>query len=121
MKFLGDMGISPQTIRQLRRLGYDAVHLGEQGLARMPDPNILDKARAEGRILLTVDLDFAQLVAISGEQLPSVILFRLGNATRAALENRLFAVLKACHNDLEEGAIVSVSDDGFRVRALPVN
>jgi predicted nuclease of predicted toxin-antitoxin system len=40
---------------------------------------ILVKSRTEARILLTVDLDFAQLLAMSGEALPSVILFRLGN------------------------------------------
>ncbi len=73
MKFLGDMGISPRTIELLRERGYDAIHLIEQNLERMPDPNILEKAQQEGRILLTVDLDFAQLLAISGQSLPSVI------------------------------------------------
>ena len=35
-----------------------------------------------GSMSITVDLDFAQLLAISGESLPSVILFRLGNVSR---------------------------------------
>jgi len=73
MKFLGDMGISPRTIALLREQGYDAIHLVEQNLERMPDPNILDKARQEERILLTVDLDFAQLLAMSGERLPTYV------------------------------------------------
>lgn len=30
----------------------------------MTDPNILNKARQEERVLLTVDLDFARLLAI---------------------------------------------------------
>ena len=29
MKFLADMGISQSTVRWLRQLGYDAVHLRE--------------------------------------------------------------------------------------------
>ncbi|TRU51280.1 MAG: hypothetical protein EWV91_05560 [Microcystis aeruginosa Ma_QC_Ca_00000000_S207] len=74
MKFLGDMGISPRTIALLREQGYDAIHLIEENLEKMTDQNILDKARQEERILLTVDLDFAQLLAISGDSLPSVIL-----------------------------------------------
>jgi len=61
MKFLADMGISPRTVDALRQQGYNAVHLGEQGLERLADRDILVKARTEGRILLTVDLDFAQL------------------------------------------------------------
>jgi len=37
MKFLADMGISQSTVRWLRQLGYDAVHLREQELQRLPD------------------------------------------------------------------------------------
>jgi len=76
MKFLADMGISPKTVSFLTDLGYDAVHLFDEGLERMTDPEILQKARAEVRILLTHDLDFADLVAASGSSLPSVVIFR---------------------------------------------
>jgi hypothetical protein len=65
MKFLADMGISLRTVEQLRQQGYDAMHLAEQRLERLADADILAKARTEGRVLLTVDLDFAQLSAMS--------------------------------------------------------
>ena len=41
MKFLADMGISPGAVLFLRHLGYDAIHLHELGLDRLPDPQIL--------------------------------------------------------------------------------
>ena len=63
MKFLSDMGISPKTMVFLRNLGYEAVHLHEQGLNRLPDSEILKKAVLEGYIILTHDLDFGELVA----------------------------------------------------------
>jgi predicted nuclease of predicted toxin-antitoxin system len=59
----------------------------------MTDPNILNKARQEERVLLTVDLDFAQLLVISDESLPSVILFRLGNVSREVVNRHLLAIL----------------------------
>lgn len=37
MKFLADMGVSPSTVRSLNQAGYDAVHLSEQGLFKMPE------------------------------------------------------------------------------------
>ncbi|MEQ9549499.1 MAG: DUF5615 family PIN-like protein [Coleofasciculus sp. G3-WIS-01] len=74
MRFLADMGISPRTVNWLKAAGYDAIHLVEEGLERLADDEILVKAREEGRILLTVDLDFGYLLAVSGETLPSVIL-----------------------------------------------
>ncbi len=47
MKFLADMGISQSTVHWLRQLGYNAVHLREQGLQRLPDAEIVKKARTE--------------------------------------------------------------------------
>ena len=120
MKFLGDMGISPRTIALLRERGYDAIHLVEQKLERMPDPSILEKARQEGRILLTVDLDFTQLLAISGESLPSVILFRLGNVSREVVNTYLLSVLENYATELESGSIISVNEASSRLRRLPL-
>ncbi len=62
MKFLADMGISPKTVTCLHGLGHDAVHLSEQGLERLPDPDIVEKARQEGRIVLVHDFGFGELV-----------------------------------------------------------
>ena len=120
MKFLADMGISPRTVAKLKREGYDAVHLVEERLEKLEDQKILIKGRDEGRIVLTVDLDFGYLLAVSGARLPSVIIFRLGNESREVIEEYLDEVLSQCHKELNAGAIVSVKDDGFRVRRLPI-
>jgi predicted nuclease of predicted toxin-antitoxin system len=66
VKFLADMGISPQTVTFLQTLGHDAVHLSDQDLERLPDRDILEKARQEGRIFLAHDLGFGELVAARG-------------------------------------------------------
>jgi predicted nuclease of predicted toxin-antitoxin system len=101
-------------------LARDVVHLRDQGLQRLPDEEILIKARTEVRILLTVDLDFAQLLAVSGEALPSVILFRLGNKNYQGINERLTEVLSQCQQDLETGVIISVTNETFRLRKLPI-
>ena len=67
MKFIADMGISPRVVDDLRPKGHDAVHLAEQGLNRMADGDILQKALQENRVLLTHDRDFGELLAASGE------------------------------------------------------
>ena len=120
MKFLADMGISLRTVDWLRDRGYDIFHLRDRGLQKLPDDEILDLARDEGRIILTVDLDFAQLLAVSRKALPSVILFRLGNENYDEINQRLTEVLNSCQEDLETGAIVSVNNETFRVRRLPI-
>ena len=120
MKFLADMGISPRTVDYLKTMGYDAIHLVEQRLEKLEDIDILEKAKQENRIVLTVDLDFGYLLAISGASLPSVILFRLGNETYEMINERLVEVLNKYQKYLETGAIISVRDDLDRVRKLPI-
>jgi predicted nuclease of predicted toxin-antitoxin system len=120
LRFLADMGISQRTVEWLRQQGHDAVHLREEGLQRLEDPDILAKARAEGRILLTMDLDFGYLLAVSGGQLPSVIIFRLSDERSDSVNARLTEVLATGEAELQTGAIVSVSDAAIRVRRLPI-
>jgi predicted nuclease of predicted toxin-antitoxin system len=120
MRFLADMGISMRTVRWLKQAGHDAVHLSEQGLQRLPDDEILVKARIEDRIVLTLDLDFGYLLAVSGEQLPSVILFRLDNQSSEIVNERLAEVLTQCEAELKAGAIVSVNEEAIRLRSLPI-
>ncbi|MGB3202172.1 MAG: DUF5615 family PIN-like protein [Nodosilinea sp.] len=120
MRFLADMGISPRTVEWLRQQGYDSVHLVDEGLNRLSDEGIIDKARTENRIVLTIDLDFGYLLAISQANLPSVVIFRLGNASRSVVQARLSEVLNLCSEDLLSGALISVNEKSIRVRKLPL-
>ena len=120
MKFLADMGISPDTVAWLRQLGHDAAHLHAQGLDRLPDAEILVKARTEGRVLLTSDLDFGYLLAVSHAQLPSVIIFRLTDMRPNSVNFYLEQVLKQSNQELERGAIAIVTERKIRVRTLPI-
>ncbi|HYS75771.1 MAG TPA: DUF5615 family PIN-like protein, partial [Burkholderiales bacterium] len=65
MRFLADAGVAGRVVNWLRERGHDAVHLREQGLERLPDSEVFAKASAEKRVLLTFDLDFGELVALS--------------------------------------------------------
>lgn len=121
MKFLADMGISPGAVQHLRQQGYDAVHLIEQGLGRLPDDAILEKARLEARIVLTHDLDFADLMAASRAELPSVVIFRLSNMTAANVNRYLDLLVQDHAESLDRGAIVSVTEKRIRIRTLPID
>lgn len=120
MKFLADMGISLRTVAFLRDLGHDAVHLYEQGLGRLSDPDILRKARDEARVLLTHDLDFGALMAAGGANLPSVVIFRLRDMRPEGVNVHLRGVVTEYDDMLEKGVIVSVSERGIRLRELPI-
>jgi predicted nuclease of predicted toxin-antitoxin system len=120
MKFLADMGISPSSVRLLRADGHDAVHLIELGLNKLSDAGILAKARSENRVVLTNDLDFGDLMAASGDVLPSVISFRLANMRPENVNGHLRAILTNHSDLLKDGAIISVTEQKIRARRLPI-
>ncbi len=120
MKLLGDVGISMSTVRILRQQGHDIVHLREEGLQRLPDSEIMEKARAEGRVVLTFDLDFADLLALGVSTSPSVVIFRLRDETPALVNPRLLEVLNERTKELEKGALIVVEDSRYRLRRLPI-
>lgn len=120
MKFLRDMGVSMSTVKALRQGGHDALHLREEGLDKLPDEEVLKKARLKERILLTFDLDFGDLLAAGLHGSPTVILFRLHNQTPRIVTERLFRLLLDPSAYLERGALIVVEDACYRVRRLPI-
>ncbi len=53
-------------------------------------------------------------------QLPSVITFRLKDMRPAQVNRYLHEALEHFATELESGALVSIGDNGIRVRRLPV-
>lgn len=119
MRFLLDMGISPTIAERLRAGGFFAEHLVELGLHQLSDRDILERARLDGSIVLTHDLDFAELIAASGARLPSAVIFRLRNMRSENVGRHLDRVIDQCGVALKEGAVVSVGEALLRVRSLP--
>lgn len=120
MRFLADMGVSLQVVEWLRTQGHDAVHLRDEGLQRLPNGEIFQKAGTEQRIVLTFDLDFGEIVAASKGQIVSVILFRLHNTRTDFVIRRLDDVLSHSSADLMQGAIIVVEGGRYRLRKLPI-
>ena|SRR5947207_2407902 len=120
MRFLADMGVSWRVVEWLRAEGHDAIHLREQQLHRLPNGGIFMKAADEQRVILTWDLDFTEIVALSETRLVSAVVFRLLNTRSENVIRRLARVLSESARDLEEGAIISVEDGRHRVRLLPL-
>jgi predicted nuclease of predicted toxin-antitoxin system len=118
MRFLADMGVAHRIVEWLRAERHDAIHLRAEGLQRMPNGDIFKKAVSEGQIILTFDLDFGEIVALSGSRQVSVILFRLHNTRTAHVVDRLKKVLKDSDEALEQGAIVVGEESRHRIRRL---
>jgi predicted nuclease of predicted toxin-antitoxin system len=86
------------------------------GCIRISDNRILDVARAEGRVVVTADLDFPRLLATLGVTGPGLILLRGGNHNeRESLDCLRRVLLAVPERDLPR-AIVVVDREKIRRR-----
>ncbi|HEY6579027.1 MAG TPA: DUF5615 family PIN-like protein [Rhizomicrobium sp.] len=120
MKFLVDMPLSPGVADWLRNTGHDAVHALEIGMDRAPDVEILDRAKRDERTIITADLDYPRLLALSADTEPSLILFRNGGWSDMDVIRRLHALLSTLGDDDIRMSIFVVDRDRVRRRRLPV-
>jgi predicted nuclease of predicted toxin-antitoxin system len=94
--------------------------LREQGLQRLPDGEVFTMAAGDHRIVLTFDLDFGEIAALSKSRNAPVILMRLKDTRAAHVCDRLRAVLPACEEALKRPAVVIVEETRYRIRRLPI-
>jgi predicted nuclease of predicted toxin-antitoxin system len=121
VKLLLDANLSPEVARLLKEAGHDAIHVQDIGLLSAPDPEILQAADHDGRILITADSDFGALLALGSLASPSVVLLRSADHLRPVGQASLIlANLPAIVTDLEKGAVASLTTKRLRVRSLPM-
>lgn len=76
MEFLLDESVSKASLVRLRMLGYDVVRVGTDVRIAL-DADILREATKTGRVLVTLDQDFGELVFKRGMGSRSgIVLFR---------------------------------------------
>lgn len=123
MRFLLDENLSHRVCAELQAAGHDAVHVDDIGLASTDDDVILARARDEGRVLVSCDHDFVQMLFASGEAGPSLVLTREVDTLRAEQIAALLvaAISPELEGLLKTGAIATLTPARVRVRPLPVH
>ncbi|MEK6642638.1 MAG: DUF5615 family PIN-like protein [Planctomycetota bacterium] len=120
MKFLIDQPLSPLLAEWLRGEGHDAYHARERNLSRSADEHIFGIAAEEGRIVVTSDLDFSRILALSGNSRPGLILFRAGNITDVQMLELLRKILSQVDGPQLFNSVVVADRDTMRIASLPI-
>ena len=76
MKFLVDMNLSPRWLARLAQAGFEAVHWSMIGPPNAADEQIMSHAVANDFVVLTHDLDFGAILAVTHGEKPSVVRIR---------------------------------------------
>jgi predicted nuclease of predicted toxin-antitoxin system len=120
MKILIDMNLSPRWADFLSSNGIEAIHWSSIGSPDAPDTGIMAYAQAHGFVVLTNDLDFGFILAISHSKKPSVIQIRTGVLGPDRIGGRTLGALKTLSADIEAGAMVTIDSRRVRVHLLPI-
>jgi len=120
IKILLDQGMPRSAVAHLKDGGWDAVHAYDIGLGRASDSIILERARQDGRIVITLDADFHALLAITNAAAPSVIRIRQEGLRGTALAELLLRIWPQIERQILQGAMVTITKTSIRIRQLPI-
>lgn len=120
MKLLLDQGLPLSAAALLRDIGIDTVHVGEIGMSKAEDTEIIRRAIEEERVVATLDADFHTLLALDEAIFPSVIRIRVERLRAQAIKDLLLMVIDKCSEELLQGAAITVEPNRLRVRLLPL-
>lgn len=84
------------------------------------DIEIINFARQENRIIITYDLDFSMLVALSGNNQPSLITLRIYSTNPITITQKILEIIPQIEAELQAGCAITISDDNLRIRQLPI-
>jgi len=119
MKLLLDMNLSPDWEVFLASEGFESVHWSRIGAATAPDTEIMAYAAANGYVVLTYDLDFGTILAVTHGEKPSVVQIRSEDLHPSTIGKLVVAAVSKGRIDLESGALMTVEPGRTRVRVLP--
>jgi predicted nuclease of predicted toxin-antitoxin system len=120
MRVLLDMPVSLSLLSVLQAHGHEGIHANQIGLDRAADHKVLAVARHENRVVITADLDFPRLLALSSAEGPGLSLFRGGNYSDAEMRELLDRVLTAVPPEILETSICVVDRKRIRYTRLPL-
>jgi predicted nuclease of predicted toxin-antitoxin system len=119
-RLLLDQGVPRSTGAILTRSGWEVTHVSEIGMSRASDADILERAKTEQRVCITLDADFHALLALGAEAGPSVVRVRKEGLDAGALAALLETVWPHIEEALDAGAMVTVTERSVRIRRLPI-
>jgi predicted nuclease of predicted toxin-antitoxin system len=116
VKLLLDENLSPLHARTLHELGHDAVSVVELGLSGANDSVVRASAIQAGRILVTLDADFANVLRYPPSNSPGVIRLRIHPATEESIDALLRSAILRLVGMNVEGKLVVADPKRIRIR-----
>lgn len=116
MQFKVDENLPTFMAARLREGGFDALTVGDQELSGTTDERLVPLCASEGRILVTLDLDFADIRTYPPGRGPGFVVLRLHGQDRSDFQRAAELLLGTLAANEVGGSLWILEDDRIRVR-----
>ena len=119
MRLKLDENLPRRASVRLARLGHDVHTVHVEALVGQPDDAIWAAAQREGRLLVTLDLGFGNILRFPPGSHHGTLLLRLGDVGRDAIADRLVELFTRENAARWTGCLVVATLTKVRVRPAP--
>jgi len=117
VKFKLDENLSPSLLALFAAGGHDAHSVVQQSLGGQPDERVIDGCRGESRALITLDLDFSNILAYPPANFTGIVVLRLADQAHVTVAAAIQRVLDLVPQEPVVGTLWIVEDRRIRIRA----
>lgn len=119
-RLLLDQGVPRDAAATLRAAGLDCTHVGELGMSTAEDRAIVELARKQDAVIVTLDADFHAELAVSGAAKPSVVRLRMQGLSAAEVTRIVLEIFKDHAQALAVGCLITVKRAKVTSHKLPI-
>jgi predicted nuclease of predicted toxin-antitoxin system len=116
LKFKADENLPTEYAAILREAGHEADTVADQKLSGAEDAVLAERCQAEDRVLLTLDLDFANVQAYPPKSHSGIVVFRSNTQDKMILISLLKRMLPALSRRSPKQQLWIVERDRIRYR-----
>lgn len=117
MSLLLDHCVPRKFLHKIRSWGYDATQLQDHMVPDAPDTDVIALAQQLDSVLLTIDLDFANIFDYPPVNYVGIIVIRYQVADETALMASLHQTLADLYRDNLRSKLVIVEAKRYRIRS----
>ena len=116
LKFKIDENLPAEAAELLAKEGYDAVTVADQKMVGKPDDNLAAVCQRDGRVMVSLDLDFADIRAYPPGEYAGIVVLRLARLDKPRVLFVLQRLLPVLKSEPLSGKLWIVQENSVRVR-----
>jgi predicted nuclease of predicted toxin-antitoxin system len=116
VKFKLDENLSPTLAAIFAAAGHDAHSVVQEALGGQPDERVIDVCNREQRALVTLDLDFSNILTYPPAKFAGIVVLRLVDQAHVTAEAAIRRVLALLPEEPVAGTLWIVEDRRIRIR-----